>query len=238
MRFTLSKSFSPATINAGEVSTITFTFNNTDFAGHGDMSFIDNLPAGLVVADTPNVVNGCGGTVTANPGATSISLSGGNQLTQNQQCTIMVDVTSDTAGIYVNGPFTFSFRVAGGPEETGTSGSATLTVLEAPTKSITIIKCTNCVPGSFKFKELTNKVDPFWIDVKRSKGEKKLENLEPGKYIFKECVSRGWTLTKVECDTPDSKYDRCNETLTVNLADQDVTCTFNNKKCCCCCYED
>lgn len=234
MSLTLDKSFSPATINAGEVSTIIFTLTST-YAELTNIDFTDNLPSGMVVADTPNIVNTCGGTVTANPGATSISFS--TPTTSIQNCTITVDVTCDTPGTYVNGPFNVNYTF----NEVGfniDSGSATLLVLEIQTKSITIIKCTNCVPGSFKFKELTNKVDPFWIDVKRSKGEKKLENLEPGKYIFKECVPRGWTLTKVECDTPDSKYDRCNETLTVNLADQDVTCTFNNKKCCCCCYED
>ncbi len=49
-RPTLSKTFSPGTINAGEVSTLTITFSNTnDTPANLTGPFIDNLPSGLVV---------------------------------------------------------------------------------------------------------------------------------------------------------------------------------------------
>jgi acyl dehydratase len=97
-----TKSFSPNPIVPGDTSTLTFTIDNT--AGGNDlalMSFVDNLPAGLVVATLPNLSTDCNdlvqATLTANPGASSISLSSGSVAAQSS-CTASVDVTALTAG--------------------------------------------------------------------------------------------------------------------------------------------
>ncbi|GGF68919.1 Calx-beta domain-containing protein [Mameliella alba] len=98
-----TKVFAPDTLGAGQVSTLTFTIDNDrpatlDATG---LTFTDNLPAGMVVASSPNVVNNCSGTVTANAGSGSISLTGGQQLAGGA-CTIAVDVVAAAAGNYTN----------------------------------------------------------------------------------------------------------------------------------------
>ena len=76
----LTKSLSPTEITDGGVATYTFTIDNNR-AGAIDLTniaFNDNIPAGLQIA-TPNCVavsGGTGGTVTANPGSNSFSLTG------------------------------------------------------------------------------------------------------------------------------------------------------------------
>ena len=43
----ISKAFSPKTINPGGTSTLTFTINNPGAAALTDVNFIDNLPSGV-----------------------------------------------------------------------------------------------------------------------------------------------------------------------------------------------
>ncbi len=108
----LDKSFSPALIAPGGTSTLSLTVTNTDdVKSKSDWSITDTLPAGLVVAGSPNVGGTCvqaAGTApfvkTAVAGADSISVSGGDLAADMESCTITVDVTSDTEGTYVNGP--------------------------------------------------------------------------------------------------------------------------------------
>ncbi|WP_421906331.1 Ig-like domain-containing protein [Mameliella sp.] len=98
-----TKVFAPDTLGAGQVSTLTFTIDNDRPAtlDATNLAFTDNLPAGVVVAATPNVVNTCSGTVTAVAGNGSISLTGGQQLAGGA-CTIAVDVVAAAAGNYTN----------------------------------------------------------------------------------------------------------------------------------------
>ena len=82
---TISKLFSPTSIANNQSTLLSFAINNpnsnstppsSDVTLTG-ISFTDNLPAGLVVASNPNINNDCGGTFTAVPGATSVTLTGG-----------------------------------------------------------------------------------------------------------------------------------------------------------------
>jgi len=114
-----SKSFSPSTVPLGSRSTLTFTIDNTlNAADVASITFSDDLPPGLVVADPANVVNTCtatidppgpfppidysGGTVTAVPGTGTISLSGfgssGAAVPLGASCAISVDVVSGARG--------------------------------------------------------------------------------------------------------------------------------------------
>jgi len=99
---TFSKDFSPTAIGLGEVTTLTFTIDNTasslDATG---LSFTDNLPAGMEVADPANVVNTCGGMVDAVPGATSVGLAGGSVMA-GAVCAVSVDVVVYTLGDKTN----------------------------------------------------------------------------------------------------------------------------------------
>lgn len=83
---TISKLFSPSTIPQNQTTLLSFTINNpnsnstppnTDVTLTG-ISFTDNLPSGLVIANPNNLSNNCDGTVTANPGSSTITLTGGD----------------------------------------------------------------------------------------------------------------------------------------------------------------
>ena len=99
----LDKSFAPVTVPVGANSTLTFTITNTtDLAAKTGWSFTDTLPAGLVVADTPNASSTCtNGTVTAAAGSGTIDVAG-DLATGEVSCTVTVDVTSPTAATYEN----------------------------------------------------------------------------------------------------------------------------------------
>jgi uncharacterized repeat protein (TIGR01451 family) len=104
---TLSKSFSPASLSQGGVSTLTFTITNTtDLLAKSGWSFTDSLPSGLVVA-SPNALGGtCAAaraTVTATAGSATITVANGNLNAGIASCTISVNVTSASAATYVNG---------------------------------------------------------------------------------------------------------------------------------------
>ncbi|MBQ3358840.1 MAG: hypothetical protein IJG47_08070, partial [Microbacterium sp.] len=93
----LDKAFSPTSVPVGGVSTLTFTVTNTsELAAKAGWSFTDSLPAGLVVANTPNVGGTCAATTTAAAGATSISIANGSLTAGQVSCTVTVDVTSST----------------------------------------------------------------------------------------------------------------------------------------------
>lgn len=101
---TIAKAFSPATINAGGVSTLTITLINPS-AGAATLiaPFIDTLPAGVVIAAVPNASNTCGGAVTAIAGGGTVTLTGGAiPGGAPGVCTVMVNVTAAAAGNYIN----------------------------------------------------------------------------------------------------------------------------------------
>lgn len=103
---TLDKSFSPAVVNVGESSTLTFTITNTTENGEKDgWSFTDTLPAGLAIAAPNGVATTCaaGTTVDAVAGASTVQVTG-NLGAGMAGCTVTVDVTSATAATYANGP--------------------------------------------------------------------------------------------------------------------------------------
>jgi len=120
-----SKAFAPDTITTGATSTLTFTIDNSSGAGDAtSLDFTDNLPAGTTVASPANASTSCtGGTLTAASGSAVISYTGGTA-GAGATCTVTVDVTSSTAGMFNNtsGDLTSSL---------GNSGTAsdTLTVM-------------------------------------------------------------------------------------------------------------
>jgi hypothetical protein len=130
----ISKAFSathiPVFSTNPVTATLTFTITNPNTANavHG-LAFTDNLPPGLAVANTPNVVNGCGGTVTASAGAGVIVLSGGTA-NQSTNCTVAVDVKGVSDGVQNNTTGNVTVTDAGGL--TGNTASAVITVINPP----------------------------------------------------------------------------------------------------------
>ena len=123
-----SKAFSPDTIAPGGISRLTFTIDNgANAIEAADLAFTDAFPAGLVVADTPDVDNDCGGgTLTAAAGGDTLAFTGG-AVAVGASCTISVDVTSAVAGSYPNTSGALTSDLPDAPAAT-----ATLTVNEAP----------------------------------------------------------------------------------------------------------
>jgi len=99
---TLGKAFSPATINAGGVSTLTITLSNANSTPASlTAQLIDTLPSGVVIAATPNAGTTCGGTLAANAGTSTVGLMEG-AIPANGSCTVTADVTAPVGGSYFN----------------------------------------------------------------------------------------------------------------------------------------
>jgi len=95
---TLTKSFSPTTINAGGTTVLTFTVTNvTGAPAVSNVGFTEYLPSGLVVANPPSVGGTC-----ANAAAATVTSGGSGTITvSNLQvpagatpCTVTVNVTN------------------------------------------------------------------------------------------------------------------------------------------------
>ncbi len=113
-----AKAFAPDPITVGGVSTLTFTVDNTGSAiAATALAFSDNLPAAVTVANPSNAASSCGGAVTATPGSTVITFTGGT-VGATATCTVTVDVVSTLVGTYVN-------PAAGQPDVVLTSSNGT-----------------------------------------------------------------------------------------------------------------
>ncbi len=124
----LDKSFSPTTVEVGDISTLTLTVTNTsELAAKDGWGFTDTLPDHLVVAPTPNLGGTCDATTDATAGGSAIAVTDGNLDAGEASCTITVDVTSDTAGTYTNGPDNIDEVVGIDPP-----GDATVTFKDGP----------------------------------------------------------------------------------------------------------
>ena len=127
---TISKSFGAASVPVGGSTSLNFTITsvNTVVTLH-NVAFTDNLPAGLAVATPNNLTTTCNGSVTANSGATSLSMNN-TSLTPGGSCTISLNVTGVGLGVLNNttGAITSSEGGTG-----STSNTATLIVIGPPT---------------------------------------------------------------------------------------------------------
>jgi uncharacterized repeat protein (TIGR01451 family) len=129
---TIAKSFSPASVPLGGVSTLTFTLTNPNQNnGLTGVNFTDTLPAGLVVA-TPNGVGGtCPSSISNNFGATAGSSSvqlTSSPMTANQSCTLTVNVTPTSSGLDDN-----SVTLNDSQFGTDNTATASLNVIAPPT---------------------------------------------------------------------------------------------------------
>lgn len=98
---TFDKVFVPSVIGVGSVSTLTFQISNPNDETADDLSFTDNLPAGVTIADPANATSSCGGTVSAPDGGSTITFNDGG-VGSSEACSVTVDVTSSTVGTHTN----------------------------------------------------------------------------------------------------------------------------------------
>ena len=111
----VSKSFSPTTVFAGGVSTLTITLGNGNASATAlTANLVDTLPTNVVVANPPSiqVTTGCTlANVVAFAGAGTVTYQSGGSIPAGG-CTIAVNVTSALAGTYTN-------SIAAGQLQTG-----------------------------------------------------------------------------------------------------------------------
>lgn len=128
---TVSKAFSPATINPGDLSRLTITLANPNVATltlTADLT--DTLPANVSIASTPNVSKTCPGTVTTT--ANSITYVSGGTV-PNGSCTIAVDVTSvtDSGSPYTNTITAGALQTTAGANASAATAQLTVNALQA-----------------------------------------------------------------------------------------------------------
>lgn len=133
-----TKSFSPSILPLGSRGTLTFTVDNTLNPSQAvNLTFTDDLPTGLEVADPAGVSNTCtagiftGGVVTAVPGTGVVSLGLGSgvdvgAVAAEGTCTVSVDVVATGVGTLENtsGELT---STTGGPTVSSGKAGAVLT---------------------------------------------------------------------------------------------------------------
>jgi hypothetical protein len=138
-----TKSFSLSSVNLGGRSTITLTIDNTGSGAPAtELTFVDNLPPGMVIAAPANAATTCtGGTLTATPGTSVISygpnFAGDASVSGLVSCTVTVDVIAQALGDLDNVTSVLTSGTAGTPSG---KASATLEVTGDPillTKSFT-----------------------------------------------------------------------------------------------------
>src|SRR5262249_5139558 len=138
---TISKAFGASAISLNGTTTVTFTITHpaVNSTAENGIAFGDTLTNGLQVANTPGIVNTCGGSPTAAANSTSISLSGGSIATPGNTCTLTVNVTGTQSGTVTNttGAVSSTNGGTGTTSNTATlivASPATVTKTFAPTK--------------------------------------------------------------------------------------------------------
>jgi len=142
----INKSFTPISIPSGGISRLNVTIYNPNTFSLSNASWTDNIVGvqpGLSIANPANISNTCGGTATAVPGTTTLSLSGGTVPAQvgatPGECTVGIDVTSTTLGNLINTiPANALSSTGGGVSITNTTpASATVTVVGVAAPTVT-----------------------------------------------------------------------------------------------------
>src|SRR5512138_562166 len=98
----LVKGFEPLTVFGGSASTMSVQLINPGNVTLTDIAFTDNMPSGMILADSPNFeVGTCGGALSGTPGSNSFSFSGGS-LPGLTTCTLTLSVTMTVNGNLTN----------------------------------------------------------------------------------------------------------------------------------------
>lgn len=237
----LDKSVSPATVTDGGAATYTFTLDNTSPTAVAltGIGFTDTLPGSLRVATPANIVNTCGGTVTAAAGGTTIAASG-ISLGVGFSCAISVDVTNVPGQTNPScasnpGAFTNSVDNISGTPGTLVPDFEPVCLTVQPAGTITIVK--DAVPDNpqdFDFTTTGTGLSDFSLDDDADAtlpNTRTFTGLAAGSYSVTEAVVAGWGLTGLACTDPDngSTADLAARTATIDLdPGETVTCTYTN----------
>lgn len=129
---TIAIAFGAAAAGVGSSVQVSFALQNPNAATSlSGIAFVDNLPAGLMVAPSPLLTNNCGGAAGAPAGSQSITVTGGT-LPAGASCTISLSVEATSPGTVNNATGTVSANESG---PGSASNTATLQVIQPPTIS-------------------------------------------------------------------------------------------------------
>ena len=138
---TLAIAFGAPSINLGDSTNLTFTVTNPNTTvALTNINFSDALPAGLVVATPNDESNSLGGTATAVAGSSTVTLSG-SLLAAGTSGTLIINVTGIALGEQDD-----MTGIISSDQATGTTASASLTVLDVP---LTVTTTANPAVGNF-----------------------------------------------------------------------------------------
>jgi len=99
-----NKAFSPAAISSGGQSTVRVTLSNASALQLDNVSFTDNLPAGMLLADPVNAYTTCDGSTSftsATAGSNTITFNGAT-VAGNSACDVLFDVVATGASSWTN----------------------------------------------------------------------------------------------------------------------------------------
>lgn len=137
-----TKVFSPTSVGIGGRSTLTFTIDNSlnGSLAHS-LTFVDNLPPGIVVADPPNVGTDCtGGQIVAPPGGSTVQFSplfaGDAAVGANSTCTVFADVIGAAVGSLGNSSGELTSTVGVSQRSSGKANAG----LNVTATTITVVK--------------------------------------------------------------------------------------------------
>jgi uncharacterized repeat protein (TIGR01451 family) len=99
----ISKFFTPNEVVAGETSLLTIRIKNTGNIALSNMNFTDNLPGGLLIDNSPESTNACGGSLQADAGTGQIRLIDGSIIAgPDTTCDIVVPIVGSAPGFFTN----------------------------------------------------------------------------------------------------------------------------------------
>ncbi|MEO1431821.1 MAG: hypothetical protein AAFV71_22720 [Cyanobacteria bacterium J06633_8] len=215
---TLNKAFQPNSISLGDDSTLKIIVinKNPSTINLTNVELKDIFPLGMSIASTPNASfsgSGCsGGTITANPGDTELTLTGGI-VNAGKQCTLSVQVTSNFAGNLTN-QLPESLVVSAEGVTNTNSPSATLTLLGIA--DIVLAKKDDGKPSIPPGGSTT-----YTLEV-RNDGPNNVAGIEVEDIVPNGMTINSWTCSATDGSTCNEASGTGNLNTTVNLADGGV----------------
>jgi hypothetical protein len=123
--------FTPDVVDGASPAVLSFDIRNPNAVNLTGLGFADSLPAGLQPASPSNATNTCGGTLSVGPSGFSLVDAG---LGASGECTLSVDLAGADAGVFTN-----TARIQSNESGPGFTAASTLTVLAAPSGTLTSI---------------------------------------------------------------------------------------------------
>ena len=213
--------FNPTTINQFETTTITYTLRNFSTLQATSVALSDTLPSGVTVANPNAATSTCGGTLTATPGSSDITLTGGVVADRNT-CEISVSVIAANQGSFTNNTESLTSNLG-----TSTAASANLQVNAAITGNLTIIQNAD-IDAAFTFTSTTTDLN-FTLNTVGGTATFGPVAVAAGTYQVTQSRPNGVGNASVTCNDANSTGNAATGVLTIQLEVlENLTCTFTS----------